>query len=389
MANRALGPRLSDDGTCGDPKEPWQEKAIDKVQNLYSAAYQERVLISPQVLNFRTPGRDAIVPWLAGLAEKICRVGDAEAGEMAKMFMAPQRGNGADNVDGLYHVSPFAFSLDEDSMWKGHPDNKKLCRITRSMLNGYDLSEPILSRSNDLGDRDGSGVLLHRLLFGDGMCRGLAVLFAFNLILEWVNDDKFAPSPNMDRVFRSLMRVPVAFEARKKGLTNDQHLVDCAVKQNVKAQMTQILHTLQWIHIFMHLHKTPTAEAISYKSPNFRKTCGDEMVEIMKNFFFAYDAHADVKAYDLVAPAPLKKRRTSRAGRCAGAALEQDSGPTEDTLRIGAVRMKAMTKVLKFIAPEALNRWQLHIMMTGSAWKYSALQDATAASDHIWPGGRF
>ena len=98
-------------------------------------------------------------------------------------------------------------------------DNKKLCRLARSILNEYDNPEPIQWHSSDLSDWDGSGFLLNRLLFGHGQSHGLGVWFAWTMLMEWVNDIDFVPSPNAEHVFRSHLQAPVVFEARKQSLS--------------------------------------------------------------------------------------------------------------------------------------------------------------------------
>lgn len=385
MANRPLVPRISDDEIkmIGGQLEDWQEKARDKIQNFHSTSYQERLLLTPMLRKFAKPDPETILPWLSGLTKKVCQLSDAEAENFTKNVLATHQGPTATAADGIWKVSVYAWCYEEHSLWKGPTDNKKLCRLARSMLNGFDNAEPIQSRTLDLSDRDGNGLLLNRLLFGDGQSRGQAVLFAWTILLEWVNDPNFYPSPNATRVFRSLLQIPAVFEGRKHGLSNDAHLLECAVKQNVKAQMQQVLNTLEWCHLMTAQHTSPIKTLFSWDSPNLRKSHGQELLGIMSMFLNKYDEHADVKAYDMATPS--SKRRRSNRGKAIPVTVGATEEAKEDTVKIGAKRLMAMKNILTKIGEKAYLRWQEHLGWVG-VWKFNAMQDATAALDAVWPG---
>ena len=83
------------------------------------------------------------------------------------------------------------------------------------MVDGFRSTEPIESRTNGLSDRDGNNMLVGRLLFGDGQTRGLAALYVWGLIRYLVGSADFVYTPDLERVFESLMQIPTIFGAGK------------------------------------------------------------------------------------------------------------------------------------------------------------------------------
>ena len=130
------------------------------------------------------------------------------------------------------------------------------------MLNGFKSDEPIQSRTNDLSDWNGTDLLKGRLLFGDGQARGLAAWFAWHILKEHILSEGFLPTPGVERVFRSLLKIPVAFRSRRAGLSHHALIVDCAVTQNVKAQTQQPLNTMEWCHLILSLTRGTRVEEL-------------------------------------------------------------------------------------------------------------------------------
>ena len=122
------------------------------------------------------------------------------------------------------------------------------------------------------------------------------------------------------------------FEARHQSLDNDARLVECIVKQNIKAQMTQPLNTLEWIFVFLGMHQAPNEELLSGDAPNKRKANGEELIKMMKQCLTNYDEHADVKGYDMQCPPP-KRRRSNRAGKAVGQPATTED-PKEDSVKV-------------------------------------------------------
>ena len=223
MTNCALAPLPR----RGVQLEEWQEYAISTIQAYLHQASQERMPLTPIVCNFPnfSNERHHIVPWLSYRIQKVCEQGDAHAERLARDALATHQGIHAAAFDGISFVSPYGWCYEEDS-WRP-TNNKKLCYLARSMLNGYRLDKPIQSRTNDLRDWDGSGLLLNRLHFGDGQARGLAVWFAWNVMLKYIDTPNFISSPNFALVFRSLLLVPAVFQDRHQGLSRR-----CLVRQH-------------------------------------------------------------------------------------------------------------------------------------------------------------
>ena len=384
MAVRTLAVKLSEPGDLPRSSlEPWQLAARARVAEMFSVAFQERLLLTTKICQSPKPNKDTVVQKLTVTIEKVCQLSCIEAEQMARMALAARSGQGATATDGIQNVSPFAWSLEEISLWKSPPDNKKLCRLVRSMLgSGYDRGEPIQSRSNDLSDWDGSGLLLGRLLFGDGQSRGLAVLMAWKVMMEWIDDSKFLTSPGLERVFRTLLQIPAVFEARRQSQSIEHNLLECAVKQNIKAHMIQPLNTMDWIYLFLSQHPNKDKESLlTWASPNVRKSNGMELLAIKDRFLGAYEEHSEVKAYDMAPPAAKRPRASRSKARATGGATENAK---EDTVSLGAMKKAAMKNILTKISPAGLKRWQEHLSWVG-VWKFSAMQDAAAATESLWP----
>ena len=58
------------------------------------------------------------------------------------------------------------------SLWRGHSDNQKMCRIARSILSsGFLRTETIVARAMDKGPGEGM-IVAPCLMFGEGQARG-------------------------------------------------------------------------------------------------------------------------------------------------------------------------------------------------------------------------
>lgn len=151
MASCALAPRPK----RGVQLEEWQEYTISTIQAYLHQASQERMPLTPIVCNFPnfSNERHHIVPWLSYRIQRVCQQGDAHAERLAREALATHQGIKAAAFDGISFVSPYGWCYEEDS-WRP-TNNKKLCYLARSMLNGYRLDKPIQSRTNDLIKRLG------------------------------------------------------------------------------------------------------------------------------------------------------------------------------------------------------------------------------------------
>jgi len=223
------------------------------------------------------------------------------------------------------------------------------------------------------------------LLFGDGQARGLGVWFAFNLLSQHIESPDFQPTPGAERVFRSLLAVPVVLPPSLVGLGHGLQLVECAIMQNIKAQMQQPLNTLEWCFLILQQSNESLDELLGWGSPNLRRDTGKALVIQLTKFLSDYHNHSEVQAYDLEAPAakrPRRKRVATNGSVAAKEAFPEDS--KEDTVKVGWRRLKAMKNILTKISWDGYQRWQDHLNWVG-LWKYSAMQDAVAAEDAMWP----
>ena len=113
---------------------------------------------------------------------------------------------------------------------------------------GFLRDEPIRSRTFDLSDKEGTGLVTARMQFGDGQARGLAARLAWQLILRYFHQHpEHIGDPEAGRGMQALLNIPTVFEESGNNSPEDL-LVAQAVRQNVKAQTTLPLN-LSLIHI--------------------------------------------------------------------------------------------------------------------------------------------
>ena len=152
---------------------------------------------------------------------------------------------------GSHDTCILQWSFKHESFWRGLSDNKKIIRLSRSMVTaGFKQDEPIRSRTFDLsGDDD--GFVIARLLLGDGQARRLAVRLAWQLILQHFREHPdHIGEPEAVRIMQSLLNIPTVFEECGSNTLEDL-LVAQVVRQNVKAQYTLPMNTLAWTQLIL------------------------------------------------------------------------------------------------------------------------------------------
>ena len=153
---------------------------------------------------------------------------------------------GPPDFTGTRPVCILSWSFEDESLWRGLSDNKKIIRLARSMVTtGYRQDEPINSRTFDLSAPD--GILAGKLLFGDGQASGLAVRLAFQFLVNLVRQspDSLIGDPELMRIMQGLIQVPTVFTKSGESTTEDL-IVAQAVRQNVKAAMQLPMNTMEW-----------------------------------------------------------------------------------------------------------------------------------------------
>jgi hypothetical protein len=142
---RSLAPRLSEPPQPDEGLEHWQSTCVKDVQNYFDQSFSERKLLTTMVCDMPSPDQATVVAYVTQLAEKACGLSSEEARNLALTSLACR---GQMSGDDTTRVSPYAWQYTPPSLWRGPTDNKKLCRIARSALNGFRVGEPIQSRTD-------------------------------------------------------------------------------------------------------------------------------------------------------------------------------------------------------------------------------------------------
>ena len=204
-------------------------------------------------MGFLPPQGDAAVAEISYASQIAWNLNPEDAFERAQSILAA----GPPDFVGTRTTCILSWSFDNESLWRGLSDNKKIIRLARSMVtSGYREDEPINSRTLDLTAAD--GVLARKLLFGDGQARGLAARLVFQLVLNAVrqSQDSLMGDPEVMRIMRGLIQIPTVFIRNGEGSVEDQ-IVAQAVRQNVKAAMQLPMNCMEWAGMVLRMCKLP------------------------------------------------------------------------------------------------------------------------------------
>ncbi len=145
---------------------------------------------------------------------------------------------------------------DESFYWHTKSDDKKIQRLASSMLRGGFLQdEPVTPRFNDMSAIQDSGLFSGGLVSGGGQARLLAAKLAWHVSQGVVSRLGLLPGiASVRAVWSSLLAIPTVFEQH---LTEEDAMLSSSIKQNVRAQMSEQLHTLDWVVLTMKLAQAP------------------------------------------------------------------------------------------------------------------------------------
>ena len=282
---------------------------------------------------------------------------------------------------GMRTTCILSWSFDEESLWRGLTDNKKIIRLARSMVTmGYRADEPINSRTLDLTAAD--GVLARKLYFGDGQARGLAARLAFQLLLNATRnaEDSLMGDAEAQRIMRGFLEIPTVFTRSGQGTADDQ-IVAQAVRQNVKSHMQLPMNCMEWANMVLKMCRLKLG--ISKEQTMM-------ILQTLNRCTEKYDQHVEIEAYELepLAKRARKGRRKTGAAAAAMAAMAGEGQPTkepdEDRIKIGARRIRAITKILSGCTPKSYEAMQIHLVWAGD-YTQSALSDDCLGQEFIWP----
>ncbi len=378
MAGRVLKPTPSKT----EDLQEWQLVLTEKLSLLHAECFEKRMALTKTIQDFPPLEGAAALDEVAYAARVAWDLSVEKAHEKAAEILAA----GPPAFEGSRPTCPLSWSFRDESLWRGMSDNKKLIRLSRSMVTtGYRQDEPINSRTFDLTAPE--GVLAAKLLFGDGQARGLAARLAFQFVLNAVrhSQDSLMGDPELMRIMQSLIQIPTVF-AKSGECSGEDLIVAQAVRQNVKAAMQLPMNAMEWAG--MILRSCRLALGVSAEQTEMILQC-------LARCTAKYDAHLEVNAYE-VEPVAKRARRGRRksasAAALAIAGAEGDGGqpkrpdePNEDRIKIGNRRLKAIQQILGKGTPKSFDTLQLHLVWAGD-YALSALSDECLGLDYIWPG---
>lgn len=140
----------------------WQADLLKKLNELHEEAFEKHTVLTRVIQELPQPkGAEAVSLLARGM-----QIGSGLSEEEAKMKAREVLQPSGPNFQGSMETCPVMWRYDNESLWRGLTDNKKLIRLMRSMvLTGFQEDEPLRSRTFDLCADD--GIVAAKLLFGD------------------------------------------------------------------------------------------------------------------------------------------------------------------------------------------------------------------------------
>ena len=368
--HRVLRPTPSD----ASHLSAWQLEVREEIQKIHQEAFEKRMPIVKIIQSLAQPdATDALrdVALAVGMANG-CSENEAEVVVARSILKA-----GSSNEHGSRTTCILQWRFDDDSLWRGPSDNKKVARLARSMAcSGFHEDEPICARTFDLSASP-NDLVVNRLMFGDGQARGLAAKLVWHLILNHLRSaSNTSPAmPCVGLIIRSLIHIPTVFEHIGNNTMEDL-LVGQAARQNVKATMALPMNTVEWAGLVLRCSGFQLGASLQNTG---------EILKCLERCTQKFDEHIDVKAFDME---PVAKR--SRKGRrkpTAGAITGPGTNPNEedqDRLKIGHRRVKAIRAILEGCVQDTFKLLQMHLVWAGD-YSYCALSDETLALPWLWP----
>jgi hypothetical protein len=327
-----------------------EESLLDKRIPLWSvaAAFQDE----------RVNNVDKTLGEVALVMQRLKGLDANEAERAAKSLLAGNDGK----LSGLRHTCVVQFRFDDESFWRGPPDNLRLSRFIKSIVcTRFRADASIASRTLELtGD-----VATFQLLFGDGSARGVAALIVWKLVFEHIAH--LDPSDDADTsLVDSLLKISTMFEQHGDG-SSRSHLIAQAARQNQSAAVLPV-STVQWLLLVKAYGKT-----------DFSSVGRSALVKMLEEMVGGYNSHPDVEAYSVEPPTKkLKGRRKS------GVAVDNDEG-NDRGLKIGTRRLVAMRNFLQGGSSEGLQLIVNHLMWV-SDYRHSAFSDQIFAQKWFYIG---
>ena len=164
---------------------PWQLMTTQQLETLHQEAFLNHKALTFLNQELLAPKGQYALHDVA-FALQIAGYQPDEAHQKAMDVLRPD----SSHFTGSRDTCILQWSFKHESFWRGLSDNKKIIRLSRSMVtSGFKWDEPIRSRTFNLSaDADGFEMVTARLLFGDGQARGLAVRLAWQLTLHYFRE---------------------------------------------------------------------------------------------------------------------------------------------------------------------------------------------------------
>ncbi len=278
---------------------------------------------------------------------------DAEVSSKLDATLAPLQGK----TDGLHKTSALSWSYDDESMWRGPPENRRVMRLARAIVTtGFRPDSVISSRTLEVSTGEGKHVAF-QLHFGDGSARGVSACIVWLLLLKNIEHIP-TRDPNVSHMVNSLFNITTMFERVGAGDAKSM-LVTQAARQNQAAQV-QPVNTFQWLSMARKFSGLSIGES-NLGNAQLEQT----LVEVVS----AYNAHPEVEAAS-IETLPVSKRRRGASSKKG----EVEDADRDQGLKIGKRRILAMRYFANGSTEVTWSLLESHIVVTGD-YRNSVLTD--------------
>ena len=308
---------------------------------------------------------DPLLDQVASVRSQVSGTSEEAGREWATKLLEP-RGS---PLLGLHETSVLHWRYDDESMWRGSPDNPRVVRLARSMItSGFREDSVVAARSLDLSGNGSGGPVAFQLLFGDGSARGVAAFVTWLLVCK--NLDSLPCDEAVENMVQSLLTFNTIFEAHGDGSPKDALIVQRA-RQN-QCQYVLPVSTFEWIGLVVRNSGVEIGSTTSKA----------QLLAVLEDLTNAYNQHPDVESY--AAEPAAKKLKGGRKANKTAKAPGDDEGH-DVGLKIGFRRMTAMRNFLSGGTATALGLIQEHLLFVGD-YKGSVFTDDLLRNRWLYVG---
>jgi len=319
---------------------------------------------------------DIVMGHMVSAKMAIHSVAEDEARRWVQDLLQPR-----ETAPGIHATCIVQWRLDEESMWRGPPDNARVLRLAGCIIkSGFRKDSCIISRTHNVSATAAQGepnIVTFGLLFGNGSARGIAASVVWSLVLRRITE---IPPKNcaVEHLITSLWAIPTMFELHGVG-SDMAALVAQAVYQN-QCQTGQPVSTLDWIGMVLKCANLP-----------LRSTDPTSRAVLLGHFnlmMATYSKHPAVQAPKTERAGQVKKRRRKTSCGTRSVGMEGQDGDPDVNLMIGHQQICAMRSFLAGATPFGYAMLQEHLVLQPGDASVSVISDEVMMSKWFYVGSQ-